>query len=150
MYVAAVSPLSSSPLSLITAISFFFQSCLVCAVPQKSHCFPMPQWRWGGVGVGGRNPRIFFSSFILKSRICLFFLLYRPLPCSASFSLRSQGWRELNFAFLVMCCTFFLTTQHGGHHGEEVTERGLDSQHCLAHKEICMLFSWSFFSGIMS
>lgn len=38
MYVAAVSLLSSSPLSLITAISFF-QSCLVCTVPQKSHCF---------------------------------------------------------------------------------------------------------------
>lgn len=41
MYVAAVSPLSSSPLSLIMAISFF-QSCLVCTAPQKSHCFSMP------------------------------------------------------------------------------------------------------------
>lgn len=76
MYVAAVSPLSSSPLSLITAISFF-QSCLVCTVPQKSHCFFMPQTR----GEKRRKkPQHFFSplSFCLQNLPALL-----PSPCSS-------------------------------------------------------------------
>lgn len=68
MYVAAVSLLSSSPLSLITTISFF-QSCLVCTVPQKSHCFFMLQTRGEERGK--------------KETLVLFFLL----PHSASQSL---------------------------------------------------------------
>lgn len=62
MYVAAVSLLSSSPLSLITAISFF-QSCLVCTVPQKSHCFSCHRLREKREE---RNPSTFFF-FLLPS-----------------------------------------------------------------------------------
>lgn len=136
MYVAAVSLLSSSPLSLITAISFF-QSCLVCAVPQKSHCFPMPQWRWGGVGWewGEETPGFFsppsfcgpesasFTSTI-SSHLLLLFLSFSGV----------EGTELCLFGHVSYI--FFLTTQHGGHHGGEVTERGLDSQHCRAHKEV--------------
>lgn len=76
MYVAAVSLLSSSPLSLITAISFF-QSCLVCTVPQKSHCFSCHRLREKREE---RNPStFFFSSSLLPPRISLLSCLL-PIP----------------------------------------------------------------------
>lgn len=91
MYVAAVSLLSSSPLSLITAISF--QSCLVCTVPQKSHCFFMPQTR--GEKGEERNPSTFFS----LSSFCLLECPssptsppHHPYLNPAAFSLPRSWW----------------------------------------------------------
>lgn len=81
MYVAAVSLLSSSPLSLIMAISCFFfffpQSCLVCTEPQKRHCFFMPLT---GGETEERSPSTLCSSFILLPRVW-------PPPLSPRFSL---------------------------------------------------------------
>lgn len=131
MYVAAVSLLSSSPLSLITAISFF-QSCLVCARLQKSHCFFMPQT--GGGWRGGereeRNPRTFFS----PSSSCLPESPSSPVfshspPClrpSCLFSLcKLVGWRgNPNSDCLISTCVLYIhgTAQLGAHGRDVSTE----------------------------
>lgn len=127
MYVAAVSLLSSSPLSLITAISFFFPE-----LPCLHHASEKPLFFHATVQVGGKGkkePLVLFFSFLIVPP-SLFLLLS---------------------ALQYLCFIHLLDSTAWAHNWEVFTEQQLLllMMHCLISRRFCgYLFSFFLFGGL--